>query len=130
MLESDSSAVEQAKINLAYCEIHAPITGRAGNLLIHPGNLIKANGDTALVVLNQIRPIFVSFGAPERYLNAISRQHSRHKLAVDAAPDRDSTHSSGALTVIDNTVDAEHRDDPAEGSFRLMPKAIYGQDNS
>ena len=106
MLESDSSAVEQAKINLAYCEIHAPITGRAGNLLIHPGNLIKANGDTALVVLNQIKPIFVSFGAPERYLNTISQQQSRHKLAVDAAPDRNSTHSSGTLTVIDNTVDA------------------------
>ena len=50
---------------------------------------------------------------PERYLNTISQQHSRHKLAVDAAPDRDSTHSSGTLTVIDNTVD------PNTGTIRL-----------
>src|SRR5437773_5899781 len=66
-LESDRSAVEQAKLNLAYCEIQAPISGRAGNLLLHPGNLVKANGDTALVVINQIAPIFVTFGVPERY---------------------------------------------------------------
>src|SRR5437773_2073638 len=72
-LESDRAAVEQAKLNLAYCEIQAPISGRAGNLLLHPGNLVKANGDTALVVINQIAPIFVTFGVPERYLSAISR---------------------------------------------------------
>src|SRR6516162_6739005 len=82
-LESDRAAVEQAKINLAYCEIRAPITGRAGNLLVHPGNLVKANGDTAMVVLNQIKPIFVTFGVPERYLNAVSEQQTRHRLGVD-----------------------------------------------
>src|SRR5215467_64560 len=105
-LESDRAAVEQAKINLAYCEIRAPISGRAGNLLVHPGNLVKANGDTALVVLNQIKPIFVTFGVPERYLNAVSQQQNRHKLAVDAMPNKDSVHETGTLSVIDNTVDA------------------------
>jgi multidrug efflux system membrane fusion protein len=104
-LESDRAAVEQAKINLAYCEIHAPITGRAGNLLLHPGNLVKANADTAMVVLNQIKPIFVTFGVPERYLGAISQQQARHALVVDAAPENDSTHQTGTLSVIDNTVD-------------------------
>ena len=44
-LDADRAAVEQAKSNLAYCEIRAPISGRAGNLLVHPGNLVKANGD-------------------------------------------------------------------------------------
>ena len=105
-LESDRAAVEQAKINLAYCEIRAPITGRAGNLLLHPGNLVKANADTGLVVLNQIKPIFIIFGVPERYLGAISQQQARHKLVVDAVPDKDSVHESGILSVIDNTVDA------------------------
>src|SRR5215468_306282 len=70
-LESDRAAVEQAKLNLAYCEIRAPISGRAGNLLLHPGNLVKANGDSPLVVINQIAPIFVRFGVPERYLSEI-----------------------------------------------------------
>src|SRR5215475_4634705 len=94
-LESDRAAVEQAKINLAYCEIRAPISGGAGNLL-------KANGDTALVVLNHIKPIFVTFGVPERYLNTVSEQQTRHRLAVDATPGKESVHETGTLSVIDN----------------------------
>src|SRR5215475_12130560 len=120
-LESDRAAVEQAKINLAYCEIRAPISGRAGNLLLHPGNLVKANGDTALVVLNQIKPIFVTFGVPERYLNAVLRQQTRHRLAVDATPGKESVHETGTLSVIDNTVDAN------TGTIRL--KATFGNKN-
>src|SRR5215471_3605990 len=120
-LKSDRTAMEQAKLNLAYCEIHAPISGRAGNLLVHPGNLVKANGDNALVVLNQIKPVFVSFGVPERYLNAVSEQQTRHKLAVDATPDKDSVHESGTLSVVDNTVDAN------TGTIRL--KATFDNKN-
>jgi len=116
-LESDRAAVEQAKLNLAYCEIHAPISGRAGNLLVHPGNLVKANGDNALVVLNQIKPVFVSFGVPERYLNAILRLQSRRKLAVTAVAEKDAMPSTGMLSVIDNTVD------PNTGTIRL--KAVF-----
>jgi len=104
-IEADQAAIEQAKLNLAYCQIRAPITGRAGNLLLHPGNLVKANGDEALVVLNQIRPIFVNFGVPERYLNAVSQQHSRRKLKVDVSSEKESTQVSGTLNVIDNSVD-------------------------
>lgn len=116
-LESDRAAVEQAKINLAYCEIRAPISGRAGNLLLHPGNLVKANADTGLVVLNQIKPIFITFGVPERYLSAISQQQTRHKLSVDATPDKGSVHETGTLSVIDNAVDAN------TGTIRL--KAMF-----
>src|SRR5215467_1663423 len=116
-LESDRAAVEQAKINLAYCEIRAPISGRAGNLLLHPGNLVKANGDTALVVLNQIKPIFVSFGVPERYLNAVLQQQSRRKLSVAASAEKDTMPATGTLKVIDNTVDSN------TGTIRL--KAVF-----
>src|SRR5438034_2261819 len=117
-LESDRAAVEQAKLNLAYCEIRAPISGRAGNLLVHPGNLVKANGDNPLVVVNQIVPIFVTFGIPERYLGELSRQHSRHKLTVEASLEKDSDHAvHGTLAVIDNAVD------PNTGTIRL--KAVF-----
>src|SRR5207244_10430743 len=54
----------------------------------------------------QIQPIFASFGVPERYLNAISREHSRRKLVVDVTREKDAGHTAGILTVIDNTVDA------------------------
>jgi membrane fusion protein, multidrug efflux system len=120
-VESDNAAVEQARINLAYCTIRAPISGRAGNLLVHPGNLVKANGDAPLVVINQIKPIFVTFGAPEKYLNTIAQQQLRHKLAVDAAPDKDSVHSTGTLAVIDNTVDTN------TGTIRLKATFDNGQ---
>jgi multidrug efflux system membrane fusion protein len=109
--------VEQAKLNLAYCQIRAPISGRAGNLLLHPGNLVQANGDNPLVVLNQIRPIFVSFGVPERYLNSIAQQQLRRKLPVQAAPGKEATPASGTLMVIDNTVDTN------TGTIRL--KAVF-----
>src|ERR1041385_5689178 len=117
-LESDRAAVEQAKLNLEYCDIRAPISGRAGNLLVHAGNLVKANGDTPMVVINQISPVFVTFGAPERYLSTISPQRVQHKLKVDATPDNNFAHAAhGILSVIDNAVD------PNTGSIRL--KALF-----
>src|SRR5262249_31923183 len=116
-LEADRAAAEQAKLNLAYTQIRAPISGRAGNLLMHPGNLVKANGDNALVVLNQLKPIYVNFGVPERYLNAVLQQQSRHKLTVAASPEKDTMPVIGTLKVIDNTVD------PNTGTIRL--KAVF-----
>ena len=104
-IEADRAAVEQAKLYLAYSQIRAPITGRAGNVLVHPGNLVTANGEDPLVVLNQIQPIFVYFGVPERYLSAVSRQHARRPLKVDVSPEKDSPPLSGMLNVIDNAVD-------------------------
>ena len=81
-LESDKAAVERAKLDLSYCEIRSPVSGRAGNLLVHAGNLVKANGDDALVVINQIEPIFVSFAVPEHHLPEIrTRTRGGGKLA-------------------------------------------------
>src|SRR5205823_10151164 len=92
-LDSDRAALEQAKLNLDYCNIRAPITGRVGTLLVHAGNLIKANGDTPMVVINQISPVFVLFGVPERYLSVISLQRVQ-KLLVDASPDKNFDHAA------------------------------------
>ena len=104
-LESDVAAVGAAKLNLSYCQIRSPLAGRTGNLLVHPGNLVKAN-DVPLVVIHQITPIFVNFNVPEQHLAAVRRLSADRKLAVRAfsqdAPDRV---ASGALTVIDNAVD-------------------------
>jgi multidrug efflux system membrane fusion protein len=117
-LESDQAAVEQAKLNLSYCEIRSPISGRAGNVLLHPGNLVKANDDNPLVVINQIAPIFVTFGVAERYLGEISKQQARRKLQVQVAADKQSTDAvRGTLAVINNTVD------PNTGTIRL--KAVF-----
>jgi membrane fusion protein, multidrug efflux system len=117
-IESDRSAVDRAKLDLSFCEIRSPISGRAGNLLVHAGNLVKANGDDALVVVNQVSPIFVNFGVPERHLAAIRESSGARKLPVDVSPqDNPSKSVRGNLAVIDNTVD------PNTGTIRL--KAVF-----
>ena len=63
-VEADRAAVENAKVQLEYATIKAPISGRTGALIVHPGNLVRANDATALVVINRIAPINVTFGIP------------------------------------------------------------------
>ena len=104
-LQSDLAAVAAAKLNLSYCQIRSPLAGRTGNLLVHPGNLVKAN-DVPLVVIHRVSPIFVNFNVPEQHLSAVRRLSASRQLSVHAfsqdAPDRI---ASGALSVIDNAVD-------------------------
>lgn len=117
-LDSDRAAVDRAKLDLGYCEIRSPVSGRAGNLLVNAGNLVKASGDTAMVVINQIEPVFVSFGVPEHHLAEIRARSAAGKLAVDAIlQDAAGKTVRGHLTVVDNTVD------PATGTIRL--KAVF-----
>jgi len=112
-LASDMAAVDAAKLNLSYCDLHAPLSGRAGNLLVHAGNLVKVN-DVPLVVIHRIEPIFVNFNVPEQRLESIRRLNAGRKLAVRAFPREDSTRGAeGYLSVIDNTVDA------STGTIRL-----------
>jgi multidrug efflux system membrane fusion protein len=112
-IESDRSAVDRAKLDLTYCEIRSPISGRAGNLLVHAGNYVKS-GDTTLVVINRLRPIFVTFGVPEDKLAAIRQGQNARKLAVQVTPqDSAGKLAQGVLTVIDNTVDT------ATGTIKL-----------
>ena len=104
-LDADQAAVSAARLNLTYCEIHAPISGRTGNLLVHGGNLVKVN-DVPLVVINQLSPIFVDFSVPEQHLPAIRRLSAHHRLAVQVVSKDDPGRSaSGYLSVIDNAVD-------------------------
>ena len=105
-VNADVSAVGAAKLNLGYCRITSPMSGRTGNLLVHPGNLVKVN-DVALVVINRVSPVFVSFSAPEDQLSLVrARYASGAKLGVEVAPqDEPGAPSHGVLTVVDNTVD-------------------------
>jgi multidrug efflux system membrane fusion protein len=104
-IDSDRSAIDRAKLDLSYCEIRSPISGRAGNLLVHAGNLVKSN-DTALVVVNRIKPAFVTFAVPENRLGAIREANRVRKVPVEVSFQNDpGKRIRGVLSVIDNTAD-------------------------
>ncbi len=81
-IQGDQAQVEQAKLNLQYANITAPIDGRAGALMVHPGDLVRANDTSPLVTINQLSPIYVTFSVPARYLMDIRHYASRAPLVV------------------------------------------------
>jgi multidrug efflux system membrane fusion protein len=102
---ADEAAVESARVNLSYCTVRSPITGRTGNLLVELGNVIKAN-DQPVVTINQIMPIYVGFSVPEEYLSQIRHYAAEGTLAVEAAlPNQEGNSFQGELTFINNIVD-------------------------
>lgn len=104
-VKADEAAVANAKLQLEYCFIHSPISGRAGDLLISEGTLIKAN-DVPLVVINQIHPIEVFFSIPQNELPAVRKQMSQRKMKVRVSlPQDNRTPEEGSLFFIDNAID-------------------------
>jgi multidrug efflux system membrane fusion protein len=84
-LAADQAQVENARVNVQYTRIVAPISGRTGALGVHQGDLIRANDVAALVVINQISPIYVTFAVPGRYLPDIRRYQAQQPLHVEAS---------------------------------------------
>jgi len=114
IVNADTAVVENARLQLKYCYIYSPITGRTGNLIANEGNLIKANADTPMVVINQVQPIYVTFSVPEQNLSEIKRYMAGNKLKVEAILSKeDEKPDQGVLTFIDNAVD------PATGTIKL-----------
>lgn len=107
-VDADRAAVAKAQVDVANCTIRAPITGRTGSLLVRQGNLVKANTELPLVVINQIQPILVRFTVPQSQLPDIQRYYAGgNMLSVRATPSEGSTTSqNGTLSFVDNNVDA------------------------
>lgn len=103
---ADEAAVKEAKLNLEYSSITAPISGRTGGLLVKRGNVARSN-DTTLLVINQMRPIRVGFAIPGNQLPVIQKYSSRSKLEVRVKPSRsdEKIEVKGRLAFIDNKVD-------------------------
>jgi membrane fusion protein, multidrug efflux system len=105
-VQSDQAQIDAAKLNVAYCEITSPIDGVTGLRLVDIGNLVQASAATRLVVVTQIKPIYVTFSVPERDLDRIREAMAQHSLSILAFNgDDDKQLSSGTLKVINNQVD-------------------------
>jgi membrane fusion protein, multidrug efflux system len=111
---ADRAAVENAKIQLQYTTIVAPLSGRTGALMVHAGNLVRANDTTPLVVINQVTPINVTFALPEGRLAEVKRYMAQRSLTVEArAPNDSGPPSTGRIAFVDNQVD------PTTGTIRM-----------
>ena len=106
MVSADRAAVENATVQLEYATIKAPISGRTGALGVHEGNLVRANDTTALVTINQVLPISVSFAVPEARLSELKRYLAGGVLRVTATPPNDpGPPAVGRIAFVDNSVD-------------------------
>ncbi len=113
-ISADQAALDSARLNLGYTTIRAPIDGRAGNVLVQAGNVVKGNDDNPIVVLNQVHPIYLSFAVPEQFLGDIKKYRAQGPLKVEARlPNRLEPIGTGELTFINNTVD------PGTGTIQL-----------
>jgi multidrug efflux system membrane fusion protein len=118
---ADEAAIRQAQLNLDYCTITAPIDGYTGKLQVQPGNLVRAS-DAALVVINQVNPIYVNFAVPQQHLADIKRYMAQGRLPVTAAMTNEtSAPERGMLDFVDNAVD------PTTGTIRLRAEFQNGR---
>jgi multidrug efflux system membrane fusion protein len=117
-VRNDQATIDSAKLNLVYCHITAPVSGRIGLRLVDPGNIVHANDTNAMFVITQLQPIAVLFTLPEDNLQTVSRQMAKGTLAVDAySRDNQTKLATGKLLTIDNQIDA------TTGTGRL--KAVF-----
>jgi multidrug efflux system membrane fusion protein len=122
-VKSDEAAMESAQVQLAYCHIAAPISGRVGLRLVDAGNIVHASDTTALVVITELQPIAVIFNVAEDNLPQIQKQlQAGNTLTVDAF-DRAQTKklATGTLASVDNQID------PTTGTVKF--KAVFTNDD-
>src|SRR5215510_11641252 len=116
-IKGDEAQIENARLNLGYADIRAPIDGRAGARLVDKGNLVRAGDNTTLVTISEIKPIFVSFTLPQETLDDIRENHGKAPLVVRAySGDGKKQLAEGKLTMIDNAIDQ------ATGTIRLKAR--------
>ena len=122
-IQADEAALQAAELNREYSIIRAPAAGKLGNILVRMGNVIKANDDRTLVVINSIRPAEVQFTVAERYLPAILQRMAAGPLAVSVLPAGDTGKPiQGVVSALNNEVDR------TTGSIRLH--AVFANEDN
>jgi multidrug efflux system membrane fusion protein len=125
-VNADRAALENAQVQLQYATITATISGRTGALQVHEGNLVRANDQTPLVVINQIAPISVAFAIPESRLPELKRYMTRGTLRVTATPPKDDAPPAvGQISFVDNQVDQTTGTIKLKGTFPNQDRRLW-----
>ncbi len=115
--KASQAALENARLNLEYCTIRSPLDGYVGKVLLQAGNMVRANDVNPLVIINQVRPIYVNFAIPEQNLPEVRQRMARATLSADVLPaDPSMGAPRGELIFVDNAVD------PNTGTIRLRAR--------
>ncbi|HYC32483.1 MAG TPA: efflux RND transporter periplasmic adaptor subunit [Gemmatimonadales bacterium] len=123
-LAASEADLDEARLNLQYATIRAPIGGRTGSLRVREGNLVRAADAQALVTINQIRPILVRFAVPAANLPLI-QQHRGGEVVVRAGAVSGGPRSEGKLTFVDNAVDTTTGTIMLKGTFPNADGALW-----
>lgn len=124
IVRADQGQIDNAKLQLTYSSIAAPINGRVGLRLVDAGNIVHANDPSGLLVITQLQPITVVFALAEDHLPAVFERLKAGKPLVVEAFDREQKRklATGTLLTVDNQID------PTTGTVRL--KAVFPNDDS
>jgi multidrug efflux system membrane fusion protein len=125
-VQADQAAIDNAKLNLVYTKITAPVNGRVGLRQVDIGNMVHANDTTPLVVLTQLQPIAVVFTLPEDVLPAVAKHMKAGPLEVDAYSRDDKTRlETGKLLTIDNQIDLTTGTGKLKAVFENVDSALW-----
>ncbi|BBK33228.1 multidrug efflux system membrane fusion protein [Stella humosa] len=114
LLRADQAAIDNAKTQLSYATITAPIDGRTGLRLVDEGNLVGQSTTTGIVVITQVQPIAAIFTLPQQFLNQVNAAMAAGAVPAEAiAPDNRTVLGTGVLEVVDNQVD------PTTGTIKM-----------
>lgn len=107
VVAADQDQVAQAQLQLSYSQIRAPIAGKTGSLNVKVGDLVTANSNTPLVIINQLNQLLVNFSLPQNDLSQVLNYQQNGSLQVQISSDNFSTLIPGKLTFIDNNINAQ-----------------------
>jgi multidrug efflux system membrane fusion protein len=103
--DSNAANLQNLKVQLDYCTIRAPISGRASMAAVKVGNFVRPSDTAPLATINQIAPIYVSFAVPQRVLPEVRDAIAEGTAQADVAIPGDRKHATGRVAMVDNTVD-------------------------
>ncbi len=119
------AAIKNARIQLGYCSIRSPISGRTGTIALQPGNLVKSN-DLAIVTVNQVSPIYVTFALPEKRLSEIKRAMAAGQLKIEARiPNEPGATEVGTISFLDNAVNQATGTIKLKGVFANKSRKLW-----
>ena len=126
-LQADQVQIDNARLQLQYTRIEAPISGRTGALQVHPGSLVRTADATPMVVLNQITPVRVTFSVPSQYLPEIRANQAKGALVTEAfaVTDSEVPSATGTLSFIDNAVDPTTSAIRLKGTFANAERKLW-----